>query len=58
MVAGALWLRLAKVERAVLKSLSFLVELFRRDVPMKQISCPTKPFSVFGADIRKQHQAI
>src|SRR4051812_40912962 len=46
------------IKRAALKSLSFLVELFRRDVAMKQFSCATKPFFVFGADIRKQRVVI
>jgi hypothetical protein len=32
---------------AALKSLSYLAELFRRDVSMKQFSAATKPFSVF-----------
>jgi len=32
--------------------------LFRRGGPTKQISTGTKPFSAFGADIRKQRTVI
>src|SRR2546429_996198 len=32
--------------------------LFRPTGPTKQFSCATKPFSVFGADVRKQPTVI
>jgi hypothetical protein len=46
------------VKVTLLKSLSFLAGLFRHQVPTKQISSSTKPFSRFGAGIRKQWLGI
>jgi hypothetical protein len=43
---------------AVAEFIEFFWPLFRPAGPMKQFSRPTKPFSVFGADVRKQPMAI
>jgi hypothetical protein len=42
----------------VAEFIEFFRPLFRPAGPMKQFSRPTKPFSVFGADVRKQPAAI
>jgi hypothetical protein len=41
-----------------LKSLGFLPQCFVGTAATKQFSSVTKPFSAFGADIRKQHLVI
>jgi hypothetical protein len=46
------------LKSTLLKSLSFIVQMFRQTVPTKQFSQATKPFSASGADIRKQQLAI
>jgi hypothetical protein len=38
--------------------IEFFRRLFRPAGPMKQFSCAMKPFSVFGADVRKRPAAI
>jgi hypothetical protein len=38
--------------------IEFFRPLFRPEGPMKQFSCLTKPFSVFGADVQKQPTVI
>lgn len=45
-------------EGGVAEFIEFFRPLFRPAGPMKQFSRPTKPFSVFGADVRKQPTVI
>src|SRR4029079_17093776 len=45
-------------ESAVAEFIEFFRPMFRRIEPTKQFCRATKPFSVFGADVRKQPTAI
>ena len=45
-------------EGVVAEFIEFFRPLFRPEGPTKQFSCATKPFSVFGADVRKQPTVI
>jgi hypothetical protein len=38
--------------------IEFFLPLFRPTGPTKQFCCAMKPFSVFGADVRKQPMVI
>jgi hypothetical protein len=46
------------VEGAMTEFIELFRTMFRPAGPTKQFSCATKPFSVFGADVRKQPAAI
>jgi hypothetical protein len=45
-------------EGVVAEFIEFFRPLFRPEEPTKQFACATKPFSVFGADVRKQPTVI
>jgi hypothetical protein len=45
-------------ESAATEFIEFFRPLFRPEAPTKQFCCLTKPFSVFGADVRKQPTVI
>jgi hypothetical protein len=45
-------------EGAAAEFIEFFPPLFRAIEPTKHFSCATKPFSLFGADVRKQPTVI